>query len=198
MELRIDLGPARDQGQRPTCLAFSLSEVHRAGLACSHLLSPESLHRLGAKRASKSYDLALSISEAIVGLELDGQTTEAAWPYNSEEAVDEKCCYFKVAATASKFDEALVMLVLNTAEPIVLAVDVDMAFCTYLASTTLDFDPQSRIQGRHAVVICGCRQGPGGPEYLIKNSWGEGWGDKGYAWVALAYIIARTPELVRI
>lgn len=198
MELRIDLGASRNQGQRPTCLAFSLSEVHRARRGVLDLLSPESLHRLGAKRARKSPDLGLFISEAIAGLEQDGQATEAAWPYNSERPVDESGVYHKIQALPSDFDEATAVDALRAGNPIALVVDIDMAFYTYLANTTLDFDPNLQIQARHAVVICGCRISPTGAEYLIKNSWGEGWGDKGHAWVALAYIAARTPELIRI
>lgn len=198
MDLHIDLGAARNQGQRPTCLAFSLSEIHRVRRGVLDLLSPESLHRLGAQRAKKSPDLALFISEAIAGLDQDGQTTEVAWPYHSEQPVDTNCLYHKILATPSGFDEDEAISALRAGEPIVLVVDIDLAFYGYLAATTLDFDPNQQIQARHAVVICGCRAGPAGPEYLIKNSWGESWGDKGHAWVTLAYIVGRTPELIRI
>lgn len=198
MDLRIDLGAARNQGQRPTCLAFSLSDVHRARRGSSELLSPESLHRLGAQRAKKSPKLGLFISEAIAGLDQDGQATEATWPYDSEKPVDANCVYHKILATPAKFDEAVAMAALRAGEPLALVVDIDTAFYTYVSTTTLDFDPQLQIQARHAVVICGCRLGPSGPEYLIKNSWGESWGDKGHAWVTLTYIAARTPELIRI
>lgn len=37
--------------------------------------------------------------------------------------------------------------------------------------------------GGHAVVISGYRETPNGRQFLIHNSWGESWGDKGYAWV---------------
>jgi len=198
MDLRIDLGAARNQGQRPTCLAFSLSDVHRARRGDPDLLSPESLHRLGAQRAKKSPDLALFISEAIAGLDQDGQTTEAAWPYKYDKPVDANCLYYKNLANHSGFDESVAIDAIRAGEPIVLVLDIDMAFFSYLAATTLDFDPNLQIEARHAVVICGCRAGPAGPEYLIKNSWGESWGDKGHAWATLAYIEARNPEMIRI
>lgn len=37
--------------------------------------------------------------------------------------------------------------------------------------------------GGHAVVISGYRETPTGRQFLIHNSWGESWGEKGYAWV---------------
>jgi hypothetical protein len=36
----------------------------------------------------------------------------------------------------------------------------------------------------HAILISGYRQTPSGRQFLIHNSWGESWGEKGYAWVS--------------
>lgn len=37
--------------------------------------------------------------------------------------------------------------------------------------------------GGHAVTMSGYRETPQGRQYLIHNSWGSSWADKGYAWV---------------
>jgi hypothetical protein len=42
--------------------------------------------------------------------------------------------------------------------------------------------------GGHAVTISGYRQTPRGREFMIHNSWGETWGDKGYAWISEAMV----------
>ena len=42
--------------------------------------------------------------------------------------------------------------------------------------------------GGHAVVMSGYRDTPTGKQFLIHNSWGESWGDKGYAWVSEAMV----------
>lgn len=42
----------------------------------------------------------------------------------------------------------------------------------------------SSQNGGHAVTIAGYRESPSGRQFLIHNSWGESWGDKGYAWVS--------------
>jgi hypothetical protein len=49
-----------------------------------------------------------------------------------------------------------------------------------------DWDEQS---GGHAIVIAGYRNTPAGRQFLIHNSWGESWGDKGYAWVSEAMVV---------
>lgn len=41
----------------------------------------------------------------------------------------------------------------------------------------------TRTEGGHAVLMSGYRDTPSGRQYLIHNSWGLSWGDKGYAWV---------------
>jgi hypothetical protein len=46
----------------------------------------------------------------------------------------------------------------------------------------------SDYSGGHAVVISGYRETPTGKQFMIHNSWGESWGDKGYAWVSEAMV----------
>jgi len=54
----------------------------------------------------------------------------------------------------------------------------------YEAKVELIFkDPDLRIDGGHAVAIVGY----GKDGFLIKNSWGPDWGDKGYAWISYDY-----------
>lgn len=45
-----------------------------------------------------------------------------------------------------------------------------------------DFD-QSQCQGAHAMLLAGYKTEPNGTYFLIHNSWGEHWGDHGYAWI---------------
>ena len=44
------------------------------------------------------------------------------------------------------------------------------------------FEPEEST-GTHAMVIAGYRVRPSGTYFLIHNSWGETWGDRGYVWV---------------
>lgn len=51
-----------------------------------------------------------------------------------------------------------------------------------LRSVIGHFEPGDTL-GSHAMVIAGYRVRPSGTYFLLHNSWGEGWGDGGYAWV---------------
>jgi hypothetical protein len=44
------------------------------------------------------------------------------------------------------------------------------------------FDPEDATAG-HALLIVGYRVQPSGTYFLFHNSWGEAWGDRGYAWI---------------
>jgi hypothetical protein len=197
-ELLIDLGEARDQGPRPTCLSFSLSEIHRAEIELSELLSPESLHRKATGRFKKPISHALTIQEATSSLNADGQTTEAAWPYNAEEALYANCSYYRAGVASLPFTHEAIVETLRSGKPLGLVIDVDMTFFSYTGSASLALSDNSQVQGRHALVTCGVRACAGKFEYFIKNSWGNSWGMNGYAWLTFEHISGRSPFLVRI
>jgi len=53
--------------------------------------------------------------------------------------------------------------------------------------------PSGRILGGHAVALVGysdARQA-----FLLRNSWGEGWGDKGYGWLPYSWVTAQNVDL---
>jgi C1A family cysteine protease len=52
--------------------------------------------------------------------------------------------------------------------------------------------PKDRLEGGHAVVAVGYddarKIGKDKGALLIRNSWGSGWGDKGYGWLPYSYV----------
>lgn len=197
-ELRIDLGKARDQGARPTCLSFALSEIHRSAINFEELLSPASLHCHATKRALKSSEMGLTVSEAANALQHDGQTTELAWPYDMEASPQSEYVCYQTSAVSEPFSEKAILDLIQDGTPIGLIIDIDLSFFRCNGSIALSLSSEQIIEGRHAVVICGLRTASPGMEYLIKNSWGDGWGSQGYAWLTRDFIVGRSPQLVRI
>ncbi len=192
------LGASRDQGDRPTCLSFAISETHGSAIRSGELLSPESLHRLSARRARQLPEKALTPLQAVDGLENDGQTIELAWPYHSEKPQDPNCAYHTAKALISKFDTLAVVKSIQSKLPACLILDIDLPFFLCNGVDVLQPDPASKVEGRHAIVICGFRDGPNGKEFYIKNSWGDGWAAKGFGWLSEQYVSARSPILIRI
>jgi C1A family cysteine protease len=77
---------------------------------------------------------------------------------------------------------------LATRGPILVGLSVDDTF--YAATSTsgkLDAFQPSTAAGGHAVSIVGYRADG---RFIIRNSWGTGWGDKGFAYATPAYINA--------
>ena len=53
--------------------------------------------------------------------------------------------------------------------------------------------PSEQVQGGHAVVLCGYDENKVMPDgskgaFLVRNSWGSGWGLAGYFWMAANYL----------
>lgn len=193
-----ELAPARDQGDRPTCLSFAISETHRSAISSRELLSPESLHRRSALRARKLPEHALTPLQVMEGLEQEGQTNEVAWPYHSENPHDPNCTYFTATSALLAFDIAIIEHTIRSGRSLCLVLDIDLNFFLSNGADALEIDFNSVIQGRHAVALCGFRDGPSGKEFYIKNSWGDGWAAMGFAWLTEQYVLARSPLLIRI
>src|SRR5260370_6693911 len=82
VDLRSQFGPARDQGQRPTCMAFSASDVHSAARTTVEPLSAEFAYFHAVRRVTP-FDphSGVSFSKMAQAIHEDGQPSELAWPY---------------------------------------------------------------------------------------------------------------------
>ncbi len=53
-------------------------------------------------------------------------------------------------------------------------------------------------QAGHAVTLVGYRPALGGRQYLLHNSWGTDWGERGYAWVSEAMLRLHAKQLLTV
>src|SRR5437879_552662 len=88
-DLRGAFGDVRDQGLRPTCLAFSVSDAHAALLQPFRPLSVEYLYYYAVQRTpGGDPESGISGKAAADALSSDGQPLEDSWPYLSALPTD--------------------------------------------------------------------------------------------------------------
>ena len=190
-DIRNSLGPARDQGNRPTCLAIALSDAHAFERAPCDVLSAEHLFFHSAHRTQgwMAHE-AVTVDAALEALKLDGQCAETGWPYLA--AVPVPVSQWKPPATATpvfkrssyvlapKID--LVVAALGSGRPAILTMLLGERFLTPVNGTVVPGGGDADVD-YHAVVAVGHGLLAGERAILVRNSWGAGWGIDGHAWV---------------
>lgn len=132
--------------------------------------------------------------------ETGGVCPEVDWPYNIryftqkppelayQHAPDYKISVYSRILTLDDIKSAIA-----TGNGVVFGFLVFESFETQEVATTGKMpmpEPGEQVLGGHAVFICGYKDDPewaGGGYLIIKNSWGTGWGDKGYFYMPYAF-----------
>ena len=193
IDLRDACHAVRDQGNRPTCLACTTSDAHSMG----HKSPPLAVEFLfyHAIRIAKVGNLTDGIlfEEAAAALAQNGQPAEAEWPYNPVQPepwnppVVTTLWHGSLDHAAADPVNSISELVRN-GQPVVLGIRLSAAFLGPLRPN-YSIPGAGDGYGGHAVLVVGLGHGASGVLYfLIRNSWGERWGDGGYAWLAADYL----------
>lgn len=199
-DLRRLFGPARDQGTRETCVAFAMSDAHAAARGRPwEPLSCEFLFYHAKQRDKGRADQGTTIPAIRAAMEFDGQPHEAIWPYLQDLPKDlnqwkppgsaQRLFHRASNETGSPFSE--VWTAIETGTLTIIAITLSNAFFLPDADCIVDANEAAEPSLRHAVVgvATGTR---GGQKYvLVRNSWGNGWGCSGYAWLSERYVARR-------
>ncbi len=199
-DLRPDLGPVRDQGRRPTCLAFAASACHEHAHAQRAAFSAEWLYYHAVKRDGGNPDEGCAPSDVCHVVAEDGQPLETVWPYQAQIGAlwgpaldpgdlflaDEAACSFTFAdvALAVENDRAIVLgLYVGSTFHAPVLIDNEAR----ILDDFEDIDPESG----HAVLAVGVGVLDGCEMILVRNSWSTRWGAEGYAWISKDYLERR-------
>lgn len=198
-------GTVRDQGSRPTCLAFAASDVH-AGLRESwEPLSCEFAFYHAQRRAGRPPNVGATLPAMLDALRQDGQPYEKGWPYLAAPSADVASwqpppdvgeIYRRAGEQGKKTVDAIIAE-LDRETPVLVLMYLSMSFD--LAGPEGLVEPlageQPDVTRRHAVVAIGYGTYKGRRAVLVRNSWGEGWGQSGHAWLTEEFLGPRVFRL---
>lgn len=189
-------GPVRDQGPRPTCLAFALSALNQHTSSAPGYLSVEYLYRQALSGGACTDGLTLDRGLASVS---KGQPEEHEAPYETAEPVlpvtvpvlPAATTLYSAALNQHALDLAAIERTLRAGQPVGLGIRVTRSF-TQPSNGVIAFEADVFPGAAHAVVVVGLGTIGSDCHLRIRNSWGPQWGDAGHAWLPWSYVQLHT------
>lgn len=214
VDLRKYFSSIKNQGSNGSCVSFSLTSIFEYILSKQNLLKEdlserylyynariEALKRQG-KNEANLVDNGTSFFDAIKSLQLDGICREVLCEYSSENGIDLKPTddAYKDGRTRLiteamnvKMTESDIKSALSEGCPVAVAVRLFDSFANMSHGfVPLPDDDEIRavenenIDSSHAMVICGYSDE--NKVFVVRNSWGTSFGDKGYCYIPYSYI----------
>ncbi len=201
VDLRLDCPPVADQGQLGSCTGNSLAGALEF-LEMKDNVTYEDLSRLFIYYDERAFehtvasDSGAQIRDGIKTLAKKGVCSEKSWPYDiSKFAVKPPASCFKEAATHKIMVYARLQSVdemkacLADGYPFVFGFSVYESFESQeIAQTGIVQMPQpdEKQVGGHAVVGVGYDDSQS--RFIVRNSWGDAWGMKGYFTIPYDYL----------
>lgn len=201
-DVRHTLPAARDQGSRPTCLAFAISDAHQSAAGLTFPLSPECLHYFATQRSGSSLNGPATVEDAAAALRLEGQPTENSCPY-SEARAENWSPPADVGDTWTRKSEVSAVSASRTAKGAllngrahILVIQLSRSFYTPDVATHFVHEDGSLNHGLHAVVAVAVAETTNNAAFLVRNSWGSNWGTDGHAWLSSEYLDQRVVTII--
>jgi hypothetical protein len=208
-DLSAAFGPARQQGQRPTCMAFAMSDLSRF-YAKSPVLSAEFLYQRAASTTPgwKPGD-GTYIEHAIAATFAPGLPGDDFFPYQAIEPTLPLVTLplptsanelHRTKFTSGKISgTSYVRTMLQTGHPVGLVVRVTMDLFRP-KSGLVAYSPMVLPNQLHAIVATGygTHVDSSEPYVRVRNSWGPGWAEQGHAWIHADYIDNHTVNTFKV
>lgn len=185
-------GPARHQGYvRPTCMAFTASDLNAAAHASNHLSVEYLCHYAARQSPSWHPSRGFTLDESLAALALPGQPDEKGYPYlpdapNQPFTVPPAGLaplYTRPTPVRDLGADRLIASIRN-GESVGMVVSVSQSLF-YPQNGVVGFDPMAIPGQYHALIAVGLgTSNATGELYIrVRNSWGAGWGEAGHAWM---------------
>jgi hypothetical protein len=203
-DLRGRFGPARDQGARPTCLAFATSDTHAATREPWSELCCEFLFYSAKQHDNTPPERAAKMGSVRHVLEKTGQPLEAFWPYldklpsdimNWKPSGQPDQLFTSPSKHLGDSFQAAWDAVMG-GSPVLIGMTTSRAFSRWDGDGVIDSAEPVEPKRRHAVIGVAVGERNGTNLLLIRNSWGKSWGHSGYAWLTERYATPRIKVVV--
>ena len=198
IDLRLKLPPIIDQGSVGSCTACAISAAFQY---CDPSWIPSELFIYYNTRMldnNVNTDSGTTISQTVNSIVKYGACNKVNWPYNvnSWSTRPTKLCYTEAldhqALNYSHIQQTYVSMksCLASGFPFVIGIFLWQSFESSSAALT-GFIPipdktKEQYLGGHAVLCCGYDDDK--KVWIMRNSWGPRWGDKGYFYVPYSYL----------
>jgi len=205
VNLKEWFSPIRDQRVDGACAAFATVSVfeyfmHRYELSQHYNLSPTfAYYNARARKDEQVTQDGSTYYDNIEALHDHGVCTEAAWPFSidsinsrpNQAAYDDaqqrkiiKALNVKIDADPDK-TLANMKSALTDGLPVMISLKVFDSFSTPTGFVPMPTAEDTEL-GWHALVLCGYSDEH--KFFIVRNSWGTHFGDKGYCYVPYSYI----------
>ena len=197
LDYRSELGPVRDQGTRPTCLAHASTTAHEHARGSKLALSCEYLHYFAS--GNEGPEEGVDFPEVSRALFDPGQPAETDCPYQTNDpapgwAPPADLALYRRRATSGNQNPDDVEALLDTGRLPVLGIATTNAF--YDPTPPWVISHSGPVVGFHAVVAVGIGTAYTARRFLIRNSWGTAWADAGHAWLDDAFVVKHLHDVL--
>ncbi len=201
IDLRPHFSPIRDQGKIGSCTVFTITAIYEYLLRRANAENPDMSEHFVYYNVCKKdsdgnpIDEGSSIYDVVMSMSNFGICRESDCPYDgtlsrpSEAAYAEAKNHVIKQAQNVRIDHAHITAALTEGYPVSISLSLYDSFCPdkngfiYRPS---EEEIKEGKPGHHAMLVVGYSEDS--RVYIVRNSWGASFGDKGYCYIPFSYI----------